>query len=142
VATNLSLAELNFNNCASSFAKGASIISAFSYLTNTLMNYSCANNGTPWIPATPATNGSCSATATDVANALGSIAAGGASNWPSGNPVSSVGTIVINARTISCISGTANETLCGFFDDAIQNAGGTGNPTAVGQAFVNILLNP
>jgi hypothetical protein len=142
VANNLSSAEQTFNNCASSLAKGSSIISAFSFLTNTLMNYSCANNGTPWVIATPATNGSCSASATDVANALGSIAAGGASNWASGNPVSSIGTIVINARTISCLTGTANETLCGFFNEAIQNAGGTGNPTAVGQAFVTILLNP
>jgi hypothetical protein len=142
VATNLSSAESTFNNCASSLAKGSSIIAAFSYLTNTLMNYSCANNGTNWIIATPATSGTCFATATDVANALGSIAVGGASGWVSGNPVSSIGTIVINARAISCITGSANQTLCRFFNDAIQNAGGTGNPTAVGQAFVNILLNP
>mgnify|MGYP001256785167 CR=1 FL=1 len=142
VATNMAAAGVNFGHCTSSLAKGASIIAAFSYLTNTLMQYSCANNNVEWLIATPATIGTCNADANDVANALGSIAAGVASQWTNGNPVSSVGTIVIQARTISCLTGSANETLCGFFDRAVQNAGGTGDPAAVGQAFVNVLLAP
>ena len=138
VATNLAAAESTFNNCALSLAKGASIISAFSYITNSLIKHSCDNDGVVFLTFT----GSCLATSTDVGGALASVAAGGASTWTNGNPVSSIGTIVINARAISCLTGSANETLCGFFDTAIQNAGGTGNPTAVGQAFVNVLLNP
>lgn len=140
VTTNLEGAETTFGHCASSLAKGASIISAFSYLTNTLMMYSCDNNGVSSLMGT--TTGSCLATGTDVAAALANIAAGGLSSWLTGNPVSSVGTIVIRAREISCMTGAANATLCDFFNRAVQNAGGTSNPTAVGQAFVAVLLNP
>jgi hypothetical protein len=136
VATNLTTAETVFNHCASSLAKGASIISSFSMITNALMKHSCDNNGMVFLTFT----GSCNASATDVGGALASIAAGGASTWTLGNPVSTLGTIVLRAREISCLTGSANETLCEFYDRAVQ--GGGSDPTAVGQAFVNALLSP
>lgn len=139
VATNLTNADTVFGYCASSLAKGASIIASFSYITNALMKHSCDNNGTPFLTFT----GSCAATATDVGGALASIAAGGASTWTAGtNPVSIIGTVVIRARQISCLQGSANETLCEFYNRAVTNAGGTSNATLVGQAFVNALLTP
>jgi hypothetical protein len=133
VSANTTSASNSFDVCSDSQAKGATIIAAYSYITNLLYQYSCDNNGV----GTPA--GSCNADDNDLGRALASIRLG-VPVWPTNDPTTRIGNIVIAAHEVSCESGEANESLCDFFNRAI-NVGGS-NANAVGEAFVDALINP
>lgn len=132
VRLNTDAASSSFSVCSSSEAKGATIIAAYSYITNLLYQYSCDNVG-----SAPA---SCNADATiDLGSALAAIGLG-VPIWVVNDPTTEIGNIVIAAQQVSCESGEANESLCDFFNRAV--AGGTSDANAVGEAFVDALLNP
>lgn len=125
VNTNYNSANDTNNNCARSLAKGATILSTYSFITNTLYKYACDN----------AIN--CLQNDTGIAGGLLAVGLGSA------NPTAAlIGAAVIQAKSVSCSTGTANETLCGFIDRAVANAGGTSNPTAVGVQFALVLATP
>lgn len=134
VLTNYNNANETNNNCARSLAKGATILSTYTFITNTLYKYSCDN--------VPTIGASCGMTSADIASGLAAIAAGGLNPWTTNIPTATIGAAVIQAKTVSCSTGAANETLCDFIDRAITNAGGASSATAVGTAFVNVLITP
>jgi len=125
VDANYNSANQTNNNCAKSLAKGATILSTYTFITNTLFKFACDN----------AIN--CNQNDTGIAAGLLAVGLGLA------NPTAAtIGSAVIQAKTISCSTSAANETLCGFIDRAVANAGGTGNPTAVGVQFAVVLATP
>lgn len=132
VDSNYNTANDTNNYCARSLAKGATILSTYTFITNALYKYSCDNDGS--------LGASCAMASADIAAALASIDAGGF--WATNNPVTAIGAAVIQAKNVSCSVGAANETLCDFVDRAVTAAGGTSNATAVGTSFVDVLLNP
>jgi hypothetical protein len=134
VNANYANAQKVYGSCAASLAKGATMISTFSYLTNVLYKYECDN-----LPAS-GFMGSCVMDGTALAAAI----LVGATD-PSGSTDSmkvDLGTIVVNTNTVSCSTGAANEKLCEFLSTAITNAGGPNNKALVGEEFLNVLQNP
>ena len=134
VNSNYNTANETNNYCARSLAKGATILSTYTFITNALYKYSCDNNGS--------IGASCAMSSTDIAAGLAAIDAGGLNPWGINNPTTAIGTAVIQAKQVSCSIGAANETLCDFVDRAVAAAGGTSNATTVGTSFVDVLLNP
>ncbi len=138
VNANYNAARSVNSSCSLSFAKGATLISTFSYLTNVLFKFSCDGG----VPAGVPFNGNCNQNRSAVEGALayGFLDA----------PVSAgrnamrfdLGTIVVNANTVSCTSGATNEKLCQFLQTAITNAGGPNNKEQVGKEFLNVLAFP
>lgn len=132
VNTNYSAAQSTYGSCASSYAKGATMISAFGYLTNVLFKYAC--------------DYSASGTACDMdENSLADAFLYAALN--SGDPETDglkvdLGVIVVNTDTISCTNGDTNEKLCEFMGLAITNAGGPDDKAQVGEEFLAVLANP
>jgi hypothetical protein len=133
VRANTDAARASFDVCSDSQAKGATIIAAYSYITNLLYQYSCDNDGV----GTPAD--SCNAADDDLAGALAAIRLG-VPVWPTNDPTTQIGSIVIAAQQVSCQSGEANKSLCDFFNRAIDVGGSNAN--AVGEAFIDVLLTP
>lgn len=130
VAANYATAQTVYGYCAQSLGKGSTILATFSYLVNAIYNYEC-NGGL----------GSCDVTdGTAFGTALAAAILDGTARGDSLN--TDLGTIVVNTRTVSCTGGDANETLCGFMNRAVTDAGGTSDKEAVGRAFLNVLANP
>lgn len=130
VEANYEKAQEVYGYCAESLAKGATILATFSYLVNAIYNYEC-NGGV----------GSCDVTdSTAFGLALAAAIVDGTARGDTLN--TDLGTIVVNTQTVSCTAGAANETLCGFLDRAVDDAGGTADKEAVGRAFLNVLANP
>ena len=123
VNANFASAGETNNNCAKSFAKGATILSTYYYITNTLYKTACDNHA-----------GNCNQQAADIGTSLVLVGLG------SENATAAlIGAAVIQAKTVSCSSGATNETLCDIVDNAVANAGGTSNPTAVGVEFAQYI---
>lgn len=133
VRANTDAASNSFDVCSDSQAKGATIVAAYSYITNLFYQYACDNDGVG-VPA-----GSCNADDNALAGALAAIRLG-VPVWPTNDPTTQIGNIVIAAHKVSCESGEANESLCDFFNRAI--AVGGSNANAVGEAFIDALINP
>ncbi len=128
---NYNTAATVYDYCALSKAKGATLIATFSFLTNMLFKLSCENTG-----STPA--GDCNMDDTSAGTAI----VGSATTWVTGVVAfkTALGTMVINTHEVSCSTGNANDTLCGFMSNAIAQGGGV--PATVGQKFLEILANP
>ena len=135
VRANTDAASNSFRVCSNSEAKGATIVAAYSYITNLLYQYSC-DNDMVMVP-----DGSCAMdTNTDLLFALGSIEADALNTWLTNDPTTQIGNIVIAAHEVSCESGEANESLCDFFNRAIDVGGSNAN--LVGEAFIDALIHP
>ena len=130
VEANYEKAQTVYGYCAESLGKGVTVLATFSFLVNAIFNYEC-NGGV----------GSCDVTDT-TAFSLGMAAAFADATARGVTLNTDIGTVVVNTRTVSCSNGTTNETLCGFMDRAVSDAGGTSNKEAVGRAFLNVLANP
>ena len=131
IDTNYNNANKVYGSCASSLAKGATMISTFSFLTNILYKYECDN--TPGNVAL----GTCSMNTM----ALGAAIVVGVMDNAS-SLKADLGTIVVNTNTVSCSTGPTNEKLCQFLSTAIDNAGGPNNKALVGEKFLDVLANP
>lgn len=128
VNSNYTNAGRVYGYCASSLAKGATMISTFSYITNVLFKYACD------------VGADCAMNDTSLQSAL---VAAVLDNMGSGNSLKSdLGTIVVNTNTVSCSTGASNQKLCEFMQTAIDNAGGPNNKIAVGEEFLQVLANP
>lgn len=131
ITTNYNNASKVYGSCAASYAKGATMISTFSFITNMLYKYECDNTqADPFM-------GNCSMDTTTLGIA---IIEGFGDSTSSLN--ADLGTIVVNTNTVSCFTGATNEKLCEFFSTAINNAGGPGNKALVGKEFLNVLAHP
>lgn len=140
VTTNYTNADQVFRYCASSLAKGATIISSFSLITNILFKYSCDVVLAVGLP-TPY-DGNCNMN--DAALAAG-IAYGIFDSPGSAGTVAmkeSLGTVVVKTNSVSCSTGASNDTLCEFLSTAITEAGGPENKATVGEKFLRVLANP
>lgn len=135
VTSNYNAAQSVYGSCAASFAKGATMISSFSFLTNVLFKFSCDT-----VPAGVPYMGNCDMDGVALAGAIAYGIAG-----PSGTTDSmkaDLGIIVVNTYTVSCSTGASNQKLCEFLETAINNAGGSDNKAQVGEEFLNVLANP
>lgn len=140
VNANYANAQSVYGSCASSLAKGATMIASFSFLTNVLFKYSCDIVFPLALPFP--LNGNCNMND----DALAAAIAYGIFDSPGGagtvSMKSDLGTIVVNTHTVSCSTGASNEKLCEFLETAINNAGGPGNKALVGEEFLSVLANP
>lgn len=134
VDNNYNLANSVYTSCAASYAKGATMIATFSFLTNVLYKYECDN--TP----VSAFMGNCNMDDTDLAAALAVGATDGTGS--TATMKADLGTIVINTNTVSCSTGATNKKLCEFMQKAIDDAGGTADKAKVGEKFLEVLANP
>lgn len=129
VNTNYQAAQSTYGSCASSYAKGATMISGFGYLTNVLFKYACDESA------------DCDMDENSLAAAF--LYAALNPNAPETTALTTdLGVIVVNTDKISCTSGDTNEKLCEFMGLAIDNAGGPDNKARVGEEFLAVLANP
>jgi hypothetical protein len=128
VNANYTNAQKVYSACASSLAKGATLISTFSFITNVLFKYACDQAS------------ECDMDNDALVYAIPAVAVGGTSAANSAK--ADLGTIVVNTHTVSCSTGASNQTLCKFMSTAIQNAGGPSNKTEVGRRFLEVLASP
>lgn len=138
-------AQTTFNYCVASGGKGATMISAFSFMPIALLKHfnskgvaNCAKTGGSGGTYTFST---CMTSVASDSTFLTAVAGGSSTTNAYFSGLSDIlGNVVIATYSVSCSVGTAtNATLCSTLSTAITNGGGVGNPSGVGKSFIGTL---
>lgn len=134
-------ASETFQYCLNSGGKGSTLLMAFSNVTMAVYSFA-ANNASAPVNCPLAPSGGVYPFENCLQSGMNPLAAidlgdSGSINAGTIATQTAIGNTIIATNALSCASGTgANQQMCAFFSDAIDNAGGTSNPRAVAREFI------